>query len=42
MLELQEIGSRQGSMESLTGVAPDGSHLHPGSQYAHRRSPSLR
>lgn len=41
MLELQDIGSRQPSMESLTG-APDGSHLHPGHQYSGRRSPSLR
>lgn len=42
MLELQDIGSRQPSMESLTGAGPDGSHLHPGHQYANRRSPSLR
>lgn len=41
MLELQDIGSRQASMESLTGV-DDGSHLHPGHQYSNRRSPSLR
>lgn len=41
MLELQDIGSRQPSMESLTG-APDGSHLHPGHQYSNQRSPSLR
>lgn len=42
MLELQNIGSRQPSMESLAGAEPDGTHLHPGHQYANRRSPSLR
>lgn len=41
MLELQDIGSRQPSMESLNGP-PDESHLHPGHQYSSRRSPSLR
>ncbi|XP_031638629.1 voltage-dependent calcium channel type A subunit alpha-1 isoform X8 [Contarinia nasturtii] len=41
MLELHDIGSRQPSMESLTGE-PDGTHLHPGHQYSNRRSPSLR
>lgn len=41
MLELQDIGSRQPSMESLTGPT-DESHLHPGHQYSNRRSPSLR
>lgn len=41
MLELQDIGSRQPSMESLTGE-PDGTHLHPGHQYSNQRSPSLR
>lgn len=42
MLELPDIGSRQPSVESLTGAGPDGSHLHPGHQYDNRRSPSLR
>ncbi|XP_055677358.1 voltage-dependent calcium channel type A subunit alpha-1 isoform X1 [Lutzomyia longipalpis] len=38
-LELQDVASRQPSLESLTG---DG-HLHPGHPYnGHRRSPSLR
>lgn len=40
ILELQDVGSRRQSMESLTGG--DGKHLHPGHQYNHRRSPSLR
>lgn len=42
ILELQDVGSRHPSMESLTGAA-DGAHLHPGHQYNNqRRSPSLR
>lgn len=41
VLELQDIGSRQPSMESLTGPT-DTSHLHPGQQFSNRRSPSLR
>lgn len=41
VLELQDIGSRQPSMESLTGPT-DTSHLHPGQQFSGRRSPSLR
>lgn len=41
MLELQDIGSRQPSMESLNGPT-DETHLHPGQQFQNRRSPSLR
>lgn len=41
VLELQDIGSRQPSMESLTGPT-DTAHLHPGQQFSNRRSPSLR
>lgn len=42
MLELQEIGSRHPSMDSLNGAPPDATHLHPEGQYTTRRSPSLR
>lgn len=42
MLELEEIGSRHPSMDSLNGAPPDATHLHPDGQYSTRRSPSLR